>query len=593
MIRKHEILLVAPMLILAMSPAMSPGAEEAMPAAAKWVPSQAIVVLNVSNPKAVWDLFLQPRVIEAVESSPAYRAAAAKPGFRQFEAVVKLFERRLNSDWKTIVHKLTGGGMTWAVGPGGGSLLIVDSLDAEVPKSLHDFMQFMVESDAEKKGQTDRVRSVKHGGVTIWSFGPRQAHALIGKRWMVANRPEVIKAALDMRGRSGGKSMASLPAYGQAMKAAGADAAAALYVNTGVLKKLPKVAAALSSEKNPLLALLAGPLTEALGKSSWLSLSLKIKGDALSIDAISDGAVAAGGVAKFALAAKGGYAAAPNLVVPRRLAAMSLYRDLAGFYAAKDKLFPERTGGLIFFENMMGIFFTGRDLTSEVLAEMGPQVRLVVAEQKYAKSVGTPAAQLPAFALVVPLKNPRRFTPIVEEAWQKAIGLVNFTRGQKALPGLLIDRPVHNGTKYTVAGFTPPTDNGNKPVDIRFNFRPAIAVSNGHLILSSTGALAEDVMDALVKEADTPAKPTAPHSSLVIDGAQVASILGANRENMVRGNMVDKGSTRQQAESEIDTLLTVVKHIKRVGLTLGVDKGRSKISLEIHLNLPSAGKGGK
>ena len=37
----------------------------------------------------------------------------------------------------------------------------------------------------------------------------------------------------------------------------------------------------------------------------------------------------------------------------------------------RTTLFPERTSGLIFFENMMGIFFTGRDLTSEVLAETG------------------------------------------------------------------------------------------------------------------------------------------------------------------------------------------------------------------------------
>ena len=40
------------------------------------------------------------------------------------------------------------------------------------------------------------------------------------------------------------------------------------------------------------------------------------------------------------------------------------------FYAAKDTLFPDRTSGLIFFENMMGIFFSGRDLTDEVLAAL-------------------------------------------------------------------------------------------------------------------------------------------------------------------------------------------------------------------------------
>ena len=52
-------------------------------------------------------------------------------------------------------------------------------------------------------------------------------------------------------------------------------------------------------------------------------------------------------------------------------------------FPSKDELFPERTSGLIFFENMMGIFFTGRDLTEEVLAETGSDIRVVVAEQQY------------------------------------------------------------------------------------------------------------------------------------------------------------------------------------------------------------------
>ena len=92
--------------------------------------------------------------------------------------------------------------------------------------------------------------------------------------------------------------------------------------------------------------------------------------------------------------------ALPILSVPRQIAGATLYRDLHAFYAAKDELFPERTSGLIFFENMMGIFFTGRDLTDEVLGETLPQIRVVVAEQAYDSAVGTPAVQVPAFAVV-------------------------------------------------------------------------------------------------------------------------------------------------------------------------------------------------
>ena len=592
MLRKRETLLAVSMLVLAAVPQTAARADEALPPAAEWVPRQAVFVLNVSQPKAVLDMIVQPKLIEAIESSAAYQAQAATPGFREFQTVVRFIEGRFKANWRTILARATGGGVTWALGPRQTSLLIIDALDAETPRTMHDLLLFMVESEAEKQGRAKPTSSVKHGDVTIWSVGPNEAHAIVGRRLMVANSPAVLKAALDLRGGPAGGSVASLDAYRQAARTAGSDALATVYLNTGVLKKLPGVAKALTAEGNPLLALLAAPVTEALASSTWAGLALKAKGDTLTLEAASDGTITPGGVARFAVPPQAGGGAMPNLAVPRRIAAMSLYRDLKGFYAAKDTLFPERTSGLIFFENMMGIFFTGRDLTEEVLAELGPRIRLVVAGQKYDQAVGTPAVQIPAFALVMPLKNAKRFSPVVEEAWQKAVGLINFTRGQKALPGLIIDRPVHGGVKYTVAGFAAPEVNGKTSVDVRFNFRPALATASGHLILSSTDALAEDLMDALASEASRSARPPdATHSLVEIDGAPLAAILAANRENFVRQNMVDKGHTRKQAENEVNTLLAVVKHVSHVSLTFGADRGRSTIRLKVRFALPAAGRG--
>ena len=167
-------------------------------------------------------------------------------------------------------------------------------------------------------------------------------------------------------------------------------------------------------------------------------------------------------------------------------------------------------------------------------------------------------------------------------------------RGQKAQPGLIIDRPVYRGTKYTVAWFIPPEAKGKTPIHTRYNFRPALAMPGNHLILSSTDSLAEDLMDALSKEASRPGKPRAgTHSLVEIDAAQLASILAANRENLIRKNMVDKGNTREQAEGEAKALLSIIRHFSRVKVTVGAEEGRSKVSLQIQLNLPSGGSGGK
>ena len=593
MFRKRETLLIVAALILSMLPQPTARAADALPAAHEWVPAGAVIVVNVSKPKAALDLILRPKLIEAIESSPLYKTQTANKGFRQFRSLVRLLERRLETNWQSIARRLVGGGATWALGPRKANLFIIDALDTKVLKETHDLLLFLVESEAEKKGSPARAGSTKYAGATIWSVGPNEAHAIVGRRLMIANSPAVLKAALDLHAKTGGKPIASLPGYRQALKAAPADATAVVYANTAVLKRIPAIAKALDAKKNPLMALLAAPITEALSNSTWLTLSLKIKGDTLTIDAISDGTAASTGAARFALPAKASDGAMPNLTVPRRIAAMTLHRDLHGFYAAKDKLFPERTGGLIFFENMMGIFFTGRDLTQEVLAETGAKVRLVAAEQKYDPAAGRPALQFPAVALVLPLKNPKQFSPVVEEAWQKMIGLINFTRGQSALPGLIIDRPVYRKTKYTVACFTPPAGDP-KDVDMRFNFRPTLAMPGNHVIFSSTDSLARDIIDALAKEASRPPKPLpGVHSTIEIDGAQLASILNANRKNLVRQNMVDKGHTQKQAESEVDMLSTAIRTVSRVVLSVGADKGRSKISLEVHLNLPSGDSGNR
>ncbi len=276
----------------------------------------------------------------------------------------------------------------------------------------------------------------------------------------------------------------------------------------------------------------------------------------------------------------------PNLVVPRQISAMSFYRDLHKFYASKDELFAERTGGLIFFENMMGIFFSGKDLTEEVLAQTLPDMRFVVAEQSYDDRTGTPAMQFPGFATVIKLSDPESFDLVIREAWQKAIGLVNFTRGQQALPGLIIDTASHQGTTYTTAFFSVADEADKEAVDVRFNFQPSLVIEGDYLIMSSTDALARDLIDALQKETRQQVKSVAgKHSLASLSGPPLASILNANRGSMVRQNMVDKGVSRQAAENEIDGILTVLRYLDRVQVQAGQKNGLTHLDISIGYKL--------
>jgi hypothetical protein len=578
-------------LVLALFVLPSFTAGQTMPPAIQWIPGDAVISLELAQPKTLLDLLAGKKATAFVKALPVYQELASTAQFQQFFAILGLMESQLGTDWRTALAKLTGGGITLAICPDETVVLIVDAEDEQLLKRLHEMLIKMARSEAEKKGRPGRVASTKSGDVTAWTFDGKEAHAIIGKRLVMASRPEGLKAVLELRAETWGDNLASKKNYRAAkrqLSRSGDNDVATVFADLKLLKQTPDIAGLLKQQgENPLAALAFAGIVEAIRDSSWLALGLSVKDETLICRASMDGeTVARASPASFALPKGPSDGALPNLVVPRRIAALTLYRDLHEFYAAKDDLFPERTSGLIFFENMMGIFFSGRDLTNEVLAQTRPEIRFVVAEQQFDPAIGTPSVELPAFAMILRLRDEEQFDEVAEEAWQKAIGLINFTRGQQAMPGLIIDRPIHNDTKLTVAYFSTAEIEEKTELAQRFNIRPSLAMPGDYLVLSSTDSLVRDIVDALDREIERTVKPLAQtHSFLELEGIQLASIFRANRQTLVRGEMVKKGSSQEEAEGGIDLLITLAELIESLKLSLGMNEGATEASLEMKLNL--------
>ena len=563
-------------------------AAQTLPPAIQWIPQDAVISLELSQPKALLELFAGEKATAAVTALPLYQKQASTPKFKELLNLINFLELTLDTDWRTGLAKLTGGGITFAICPENMVLLIIDAEDENMLERTHELFLSMARTEAEKQGQPDRVASTQYQDITAWTFNGKESHAIIGKRLVIANRPEGLKAVLELRANTKAANLTSNSAYQTAKRAVKPDAVATVFANLKPLMQVPNIAQALEQQRqSPLAALFFAGIIETVRDSSWLALGLHVEENTLLFRASVDGkTVAPTSPVAFALPDKPSEGVLPNLSVPRRIAALSLYRDLHSFYAAKDDLFPERTSGLIFFENMMGIFFSGRDLTNEVLAETKPEIRFVVAEQEYDPAIGTPQVKFPAFAAIFRLRHPEQFNEVAEEAWQKAVGLINFTRGQQAMPGLIIDRPIQGKTKFTVAYFSTSGIEDKTNLDQRFNVRPALAMPGEYLILSSTDGLARDLIDALSRETEDTTKPSAGiHSLVEIEGGQLASILQANHKTLVRGNMVKKGNTQEQAESEADMLISLFKFLDRMKLDIGVHDGLTQARLEIKLNL--------
>jgi len=561
-------------------------AEDKIVPAAALVPDDAILVLRVVEPKALIERAYEPRIVAFVESLPPYKEAMAKAEMQQALTMVQFFESKYNAKLPELLGKLVGGGVTLAVGPNNSNLLIVDAEDAQMLAEIHDFFRTIAKSEAAKQNDPSRVASAVYRGIEGWKFGPGDSHAIIGARLLFSNKPETIKAAIDRQLDYSGE---AAPSRFQTLitPQASSQHQVTLFADMKVLKQVPGFEQGLKQDDNPLTRLLFAPFLAALQDATWVTAGANLTSEELAIDVNADRASAeATALNSFALPVDEGKGAMPNLTVPGQIAAISLYRDLHEFYSRKDELFPDRTSGLIFFENMMGIFFSGKDLTNEVLAETLPDMRIVVAEQRYDEKTGTPAMKLPGFAVVLQLRDPGKFHEVMEEAWQKAIGLVNFTRGQKALPGLIIRNSDHNGTHYTSSYFSVADEENRDAVDIRFNFQPALAVTGDRLIMSSSDALTRDLIEALKDQQEKGVAPQdGKHSLLELKSAPLAAVLDSNREALIRQNMVEDGKSREEAEQEVAGIFLLLKHLTQLKFEAETQADQSRVSIQLKYEL--------
>jgi hypothetical protein len=558
--------------ILAFLLAGSVATAQVIPPAVQSLPDGAVMVVQVEQPTALLDLAEDLKLTQALTAAPEYQ------GFLRLADNVGA---KFGTDWKGLVRKLVSGGVTYAIYPGDNYVLMVDAQDAATLAPVKEFVKSIASLASVTQGASNRVFYRDFPGASTWSLDGKQFFGSTGSRLMMTNRVETLKTLFD-RSKS---SVASSPQYMQARRAAGDGVAASVFVNMAALNQTPSVRKALSTAGSPMDILLDGALKESLRESKWAAIGLRIDGLNLLLHAAVDGKADPAGAGAFTLPEDAASGILPNLTVPRQLAAVSLWRDLAKFYAAKDTLFPEKTSAAILFENFMEIFFSGRDLAGEVFGRFHPEVRLVAARQAYDPALGTPQEQYPAAALVFRVNHAEEFGEVFEEAWQKAIGLSNFTRGQQALPGLIFDRASHGGVQFTYCYYSVRNEKDRAHLPSRFNIRPALARVGPYIILSTTDALAKDVIDAVNREdARVPAARSNAHTVLEIsNGADIAALLDTNRNELIRQSVVGSGAKLKQAEAQLDLTMALLKRLDRVQLSLSAAAPGQQADLELRL----------
>lgn len=550
------------------------GTRAEAPGGARLVGSEAVIYAELVQPTALIDRVTGEGFQKRLAAVPGYTQALQQKDYRNFRALVDFVAGALGTTWEQGLGELAGGGVVFAVEEGTPTrvYVIVTPRDPAFLARAHAKVLELARKDAADKGKPDPIKQADYKGITGYSLGGEEAHALLDGHLVMTNHSETLKAVIDRSMEKAGASIVADADWKARRAEVAPEALAWGYARLDRLRKIDPKRFSVPERVNPLATLLFAPWLESLRKAPWTAASVTWAEDRFAAELILPPPPAgyAEPLKRF-LPPRG--AGAPALIEPPgTIASLSLWRDLSAVWEVRAELFPpEVLQGFAQLDTFAGQFFGGRDFGSGVLGSLSSDWRLVVADQDHAALVPVPDIKLPAVALIVDLKSADDadddFPIRLRAAFQSFIGLANLGAAQTKAPPLLLESETVAGVTISTAKFLPPKPAAGaavEPVHQRHNFSPSAAQVGDHFVLSSNVGLARDLVRGLQAP---PRKPGDASLAVEADGAALARLLERNQARLVQQNMLEKGNDKAASEQEVATLLSLLRSLGHARLT--------------------------
>jgi hypothetical protein len=573
-------------------------AQDAGPEAARWVSSDAVLYIELPHPAALLDRLTDERLQGPLRFVPPIRAALDRDDLKKVGEVASIIAKKMGTTRAEALECVAGGGAVFVVeaipDAPPGAYLIVTPKDPAMLKKASAALIELARKDAEDKGQPDPVASIEYRGHTGYRLG-NAIYGIVNDRLIVADRPQSAKVVADrmLDGLGDAKPVSDRPEFAPRKLGLKKDAVAWAFARLDRIREInPDIARASSEKRKTPETILFGGWFDAVRKAPNASASIQWSADrlALGLDlaAPKDGRESA---LKGYIPPKGSGAPAP-LAMPKGVASLSLWRDLATVWEARaDLLPPEEVQNLAKLDGVAGQFFGGRDFGTGVLGALQNDFRLVVSLQDYDGMKPRPDLVLPSFGLILDVKpDDDDFDERLKVAFQTFIGLANVGAAQSKAPPLELGSETFEGVTIATARFIPPKkpaageakDDAKgkpEPVHYRMNYSPsAVQVGNYFAICSSAG-LARD----LVKALKAPAGSSDSTLAAQADGAALAKLVDLNRERLVMQNMLEKGHDKEQAEAEIGLLASLLRYLGQGKLSIADAPEATRFGIEFRL----------
>lgn len=573
---------------------ISPAAARAVDSAAALIPDSAVLVVSMRAGADRVAAFHESAFWKRAVGSPLYETVRGGPEYKQLRTGVNFLQAMTGLDVWDAAAAAVGDDACLALcqrkGDKPALLVVVRHRDPErirrveeVLKKIHILAGQLVDEkpDAEKTSEFD--------GVTLWPSENKVVHAFVDQTLILSNDRATLERSLKLR--KGGKSaLTRSPRFAQAVAAAPRDAPIWAMLDPRRLRTAGFLKNITGMLPNPLAALLfsdwADQVQSADSAVAWLAAP---EGTRARIEArllLPANASRPSGQDADDNAIDGLLAAAE---LPRGMAHLTLHRRFGDWWSDREKtMTPEAVGEFTKFAGVMTTLIAGLDFSEEFLPQLRPGVQLLIARQTF-DGQARPSPVLPAFALVMALRDPEKYGARLDSGATAALSVVNIQAAQNGQPQYLVDIDKYRGhrvtfTKYPETASQPSTQMAETPRrGVRFNFAPAITRVGDRVIIATSLEMLHDIVDRIEQGKKWPAAKMQADDETYLDAGEIGRVLRENRDMFITQQMLKTDQPRATVAKRVDALLGLADWFDHVTLQARSGRREARISLEIGL----------
>ncbi|MEZ6125853.1 MAG: hypothetical protein R3C49_22225 [Planctomycetaceae bacterium] len=564
------------------------------------IPDSCVIYAEVPQPARLISAVFDHPLCEKIQSLDLWQNFTHSDAYRKFLTGRKYFEIQMGMDWRPAVEALTRGGIFAAFdAKSQGVVVMVRADSAETAEKFKTGILQLAAVGRQNDRATDEYR-----GVTVYKLDKGGA-AAVGDWLILVNKVDPGRFVLDrlLDHQSGAASSTGTLSQNirlqEARKQITPDAAAMAFLDLEQLRSEEKIRRSLETQTENLLAEgLVGGIQSTLLNAPWVAAELKIsdpkaaaRRPELAAEDQSSPDVTLTLQTPFSVqwipeerhhyfgSEPEGHA--PLLpAVPDQVLSLATWRDVSEMWLRAGDLFDENTNDQIAnAEGTLTTLFAGRDFPQEILGSFQPQMGLIVARQQFSEDQPIPAIRLPAFALVLEMREPGQMTRELRRIFQSMIGFFNVVGAMEGRPQLEMNmRQLGNAELVTSEYIPEDRDRNSRTAPLVFNFSPSVGFAGSRFVLASTQQLAEQLASAPVATGDGSQQP---NTAVRLTASVLQQILDDNREQLISQNMLKEGRSREEAETQIDLLLQIVGWFRSADLTLV----RKTNSLQLNISL--------